>query len=149
MNIGKFFTLEEFCVSQTAARNGIIIDPTQAIEDNLTALVTNVLDPFRELIGQPLVISSGYRPPSVNKLVGGAVNSQHVRGQAADVTCPHISVSDLCKAMENSGLPFDQLIHEFGAWMHVSFSTSQCRGSILTASRNTDGHVMYSNGLPD
>ena len=52
---------------------------------NIEALVTEVLDPVRERLGRPIVVNSGYRCPKHNKEVGGVSNSQHMKGEAADV----------------------------------------------------------------
>lgn len=53
--------------------------------ENIEALVENVLDPLRERYGKPIVVNSGYRCPKHNKEVGGVANSQHLRGEAADI----------------------------------------------------------------
>ena len=57
------------------------------IEENLQALVSNVLEPVRELLGKPIVVNSGFRCPVHNAAVGGVANSQHMKGEAADITC--------------------------------------------------------------
>lgn len=84
----KNFKLSEFFVSSTADKNGIknepSIDERATIERNINLLVDNVLDPIRDKFCAPIIITSGYRCPKVNKLVGGAVNSQHMLGCAAD-----------------------------------------------------------------
>lgn len=84
----KHFTLSEFFRSSTAAKNGIknepSIDERATIVRNINLLVDNVLDPVRDKFGIPVIITSGYRCPQVNKLVGGVNNSQHMSGCAAD-----------------------------------------------------------------
>lgn len=145
--IGDHFHLSEFCTSQTATRYGINMVPPDFVVGNLTALVRNILDPLREQLKLPLHISSGYRPPALNSLVHGASRSQHVTGQAADVICPGLAVIDVCQAIIDFGLPFDQLIFEFGAWTHVSYSSTKRRRSILTA-RRLGQSVTYLEGLP-
>lgn len=57
------------------------------IEENLQALVSNVLEPVRELLGKPIVVNSGFRCPVHNAAVGGVANSQHMKGEAVDITC--------------------------------------------------------------
>lgn len=84
----KNFKLSEFFDSIAADRNGIknepSIDERATIERNINLLVDNVLDPIRNRLCTPIIITSGYRCPKVNKLVGGVNNSQHMSGCAAD-----------------------------------------------------------------
>ena len=89
----------------------------QAPRANVEALVREVLDPVREKLGKLIVVNSGYRCEKHNKEVGGVKNSQHLKGEAADVTC-----SDLPRLkqliIENGR--FDQLI-DYGTFLHVSY----------------------------
>ena len=84
----KHFTLSEFFRSSTAAKNGIknepSIDARATIARNINLLVDNVLEPIRVMVRTPIIITSGYRSPQVNRLVGGVDNSQHMSGYAAD-----------------------------------------------------------------
>lgn len=84
----KHFKLSEFFNSSAAAKNGIknepSIDERATIVRNINLLVDNVLDPVRDKFCTPVIITSGYRCPQVNKLVGGSKNSQHMSGCAAD-----------------------------------------------------------------
>ena len=84
----KHFNLSEFFHSSTAEKNGIKnepgIDERATIVRNINLLVDNVLDPVRDKFCTPVIITSGYRCPQVNKLVGGVDNSQHMSGCAAD-----------------------------------------------------------------
>ena len=105
---------------------GIDNTPTPEARANLTALVDAVLDPLREKYGRPIHVSSGYRCSRLNKAVGGAVNSQHTTGEAADiyVTRPK-EIAELFSLIYYT-LPYDQLIWERGtdeapAWIHVSY----------------------------
>ena len=82
---GKYFTLSELCNSNTAKKNGINNIPNSTQKANLYQLIKNILDPVRECYGAPIYVNSGFRSPEVNKLVGGAANSQHLTGQAADI----------------------------------------------------------------
>jgi hypothetical protein len=121
MKLSEHFTLAELTQSQTAARAGLKNDPTPESLENLKHLAGR-LEAIRKLLGRPMVISSGYRSPAVNSLVGGAPNSQHMLGQAADFIAPAYGTPfEVAQAIERSGLKFDQLIHEFGRWVHVSF----------------------------
>ena len=84
----KHFNLSEFFCSSTAAKNGIenepSIDERATIVRNINLLVDNVLDPVRDMVNAPIIITSGYRCPQVNRLVGGVDDSQHMSGCAAD-----------------------------------------------------------------
>lgn len=95
---------------------------TNGIEESLTALVENVLDPVREKLGRSIVVNSGFRCPVHNRAVGGATGSQHVKGEAADVTLVQGSecrVNDLAKAIVANGT-WDQLIL-YPTFVHVSY----------------------------
>lgn len=84
----KHFNLSEFFQSSAAAKNGIKNEPSPdekaTIVRNINLLVDNVLDPVRDMVNAPIIITSGYRCPQVNRLVGGVDNSQHMSGCAAD-----------------------------------------------------------------
>lgn len=121
----RYFTIDELCHSDTA--DGMLIDnscPSDVIRENLEALVGNILDPLREAWGKPIRVTSGYRCQKLNRLVGGAATSQHLYGQAADITVGGRSDNKrLFGLVRSLGLPFDQLIDENGyRWVHVSYS---------------------------
>lgn len=135
MRLSTYFTLEELTASGYAARHGISnIPPTQELESlRYTALM---LDRVRALLCCPVLVSSGYRCPAVNTAIGGAKNSQHMLGQAVDFTAPCFGAPEaVAKAIASSHIPFDQLILEYGQWVHVSFTTKNPRGDILTITR--------------
>lgn len=120
----KYFTIKELCKSSTATQKGIDNTPNSEIVSNLEQLVDKILDPLREKFGEPIIINSGYRSPALNKAVKGAVNSQHVYGQAADITSGSKSGNKkLFILAQNLNLPFDQLIDEKNySWIHISHS---------------------------
>ena len=89
----------------------------QAPRENVKALVSEVLDPVRERLGMPIVVNSGYRCEKHNKDVGGVRNSQHLRGEAADVTCADLP---RLKALIIENGKFDQLI-TYPTFLHVSY----------------------------
>ena len=120
----KYFTIEELTRSTTAQLRNIDNTPSQQVIANLTALVDNILDPLREAWGKPIKVNSGYRCRALNKVVGGAPASQHMRGEAADITAgnPHAN-RKLYSLMRRLNLPVDQAINEHDfAWIHVSYS---------------------------
>lgn len=141
LQLTKNFHLNEFTSSQYAARHGIDNTPLPIHIDNLRALCENVLQPLRDLLGKSIKISSGYRNNAVNTGIGGASNSQHTRGEAADISVNGMTTMELVRAIVLSGIEFDQVIEEFGAWVHVSYSVNN-RGSILQAFRE-HGKTRY------
>lgn len=116
----KNFSLHEFLVSQTAERNGIDMTPNAQVIANLTRLCCNILQPLRIHFETPIVITSGYRPREVNRLIGGASTSQHLVGQAADIVIPGHTIDQIYKDLFMLSLPFDQMINEYGKWIHIS-----------------------------
>ena len=113
----KNFKLSEFFVSSTADKNGIKNEPSldarATIERNINLLVDNVLDPIRDKFCAPIIITSGYRCPQVNKLVGGANNSQHMSGCAADFHVQGFTYLMMRQVFLNiyDTMEFDQLIY--------------------------------------
>lgn len=120
----KYFSLSEFLNSATAKRLRIDNTPTFEVVDNLNKLA-DYLDGIREKVGKPIMISSGFRCPVLNKAVGGVANSQHQKGLAADLICA--DMESLEKVLRETG-GFDQLIkeHRKGSksfWFHVSVAS--------------------------
>lgn len=131
MQLSQHFSLEELCASEAAERAGIDNSAPQEVLAQLRILAYGLED-IRDLLDQPMHINSGYRCPALNKAVGGAPNSQHMTGNAADFICPSFGRPvDICRVIVTSGIEFDQLIYEY-SWVHVSFVGSQPRGSVLT-----------------
>lgn len=120
----KYFTFDELSRSDTATRLNIDNTPSSSARSNLAALTDNILDPLREAWGKPITVNSGYRCPALNKAVGGSATSQHMSGQAADITTGNkVDNARLFQLVQYLGLPFDQLIDEQGfAWIHISYS---------------------------
>ena len=127
--MGKYFTIAELTRSAEALRRGIDNTPPPEVEVRLNTLIAQLLDPVRELWGGPVTVNSGFRCPLLNSVVGGVPSSQHVKGEAADITVG--SPEDNRKLFElirTSGLAFDQLIDERNyTWLHVSYATSNRR----------------------
>lgn len=141
------FTLFELTRSETAARMHINNEPGTIPLLNLKNLCENILQPLRKVYGKPIIVNSGFRSAALNAAIGGARNSQHMLGQAADITASHtIPKSSPAAANANGNgsdaasynyrdenrylyhliialkLPFDQLIDEKNySWIHVSF----------------------------
>lgn len=122
----KYFTLNELIKSDAARRSKINNTPNKQEENNLIALVENILDPLREAYGKPIIVTSGFRCERLNKLVNGSKTSQHRTGQAADIRTVEDTVEEnkkLFNLAQELNLPFDQLIDEYNYdWVHVSYS---------------------------
>ena len=114
MQLTEHFTLEEFTTSSTAKARGIDNSvSSQRVVDNLRNLCEKVLEPLRSYANQPITISSGYRCKALNKVVGGARNSQHMTGEAADI---HIPLYDF-KDSTGSRLTDIQLARDWMQWL--------------------------------
>lgn len=136
MRLTRNFTLDEFEASETAARRGI---DNQAPPEVVNALMytAQALEVVRRELGHPIIITSGYRSPELNAAIGGSANSQHMKGQAADIIVPGFGRPiEVCRRILEAGIVFDQLIHEFGGWTHVSFVPSGARMALLTIDRH-------------
>ena len=125
MNITKNFKLEEFAKSETAQRKGIDNSIPAELIPNIKALCENVLQPLRDYAEVPIVISSGYRCPALNKAVGGSATSQHMKGEAADIIIPSKKVGLQWFEWMRTHLTYNQLIWETnsrgGSWIHVGY----------------------------
>ena len=131
MLITPHFTFDEMTVSQLAARDGFDNTPPPEARGNLQ-LLCGALEQVRALFGAPIIVSSGFRSEKVNRLIGGATNSQHVQGLAADFTVIEVSPRETVRRISESAVPFDQLILEFDRWVHLSVAPGTPRRQVLT-----------------
>jgi hypothetical protein len=120
MQLSEHFTLEEATHSDTAIRQGIDNQPSTVQLENMK-VAAQKLEQLRAITG-PLNINSWLRLPAVNVAVGGSKVSSHMDGWAIDVSCSKLTPYQLCQEVKKSGMKFDQIIHEFGRWMHISFA---------------------------
>jgi len=141
IKLTKNFYLEEFVTSQMAERNGYRNEPNEKQIENLRLLCVNVLQPLREIIKVPIFISSGFRSSIVNAAVGGRFNSQHLEGKAVDFTVPGVDLKEVFELIPKH-FPFDQLIYEFGMWIHVSWDREKNRNEVLI-SKKVYGKTVY------
>jgi hypothetical protein len=140
MQLSPNFSLSELVYSETAEVSGIDNTPPPEIVENLTRLAAG-LEAVRTLLGAPLEISSGFRCAALNEAVGGSSTSQHVQGLAADFACPAFgSPLEIARAIQQSGIQFDQCILEYGRWVHLSFSDLP-RGRMLTIYDEKKGYL--------
>ena len=125
MKLSKNFTLEELIHSNTAERMGIDNVPKdEKVVENLRSLCLEVLQPLRDYVGAPVHINSGYRCPELNMAVGGVKNSQHCRGEAADIRIVSPKQGREWAAWIEDNCRFDQMLLERNkngaVWLHVS-----------------------------
>lgn len=120
--MGKYFTIDELCKSDTAKKKGINNTPTAEIKQKLDVLIDELLDPVREAWGKPIRVNSGYRCAKLNKAVGGVANSQHMKGEAADLNAGSVTLNKQLFELIRTRYEYDQLIDEANyAWVHVSY----------------------------
>ncbi len=148
IQLSKSFWLNEFLRSETAARMGREIIPTDANIANMKLLCENVLQPIRDSLGRVITITSGLRPDWLNTAIGGAKHSEHVDGRAADFVVAGMTPYAATMAIKEFNLPWNQLIHEFGHWTHASVAIvgQPPKREILTA-HFVDGKVQYTTGV--
>ena len=133
----KYFSLDELCASATALREGIDNRPPKCAYHLLHVLVDQLLDPIRKAWGAPIMVTSGYRCPRLNELVGGVTHSHHILGCAADIItgnkADHRRLFNLIRQMKNEGrIRFTQLIWEGdGRWIHVSYVPSDLKCQVI------------------
>ena len=140
-NLSENFKLEEL----TRNGQGIENKPDARAVVNLTILAQHFLQPIREAVGKPVIITSGYRCRKLNTAVGGSKTSAHMRGEAADFKVAGMTSLELAKLIHGLDLPFDQLIAyaprstpEWTApkegWVHLGImagATSRARRQLL------------------
>lgn len=139
MNLTDHFTLEEMVRSETAPRRGIDNTPSTDVIDQLrlTAQFLERIRAFARAHYNPnaiVVVTSGYRCPELNKAIGGVPTSAHCYGCAADIHVPGVEILTLAKDVADNIMGYDQVIHEFGSWVHVGLARPgyKSRGERLT-----------------
>lgn len=123
MQLSKHFSYEEMTRTQVRAPN----DPGPVETEALKKLLAFIMEPAREMVG-PIWITSGYRSWNVNARIGGASQSQHCRGEAADWVPMEMGLKEAFRKIMQSEIPYDQLIFEVPnglqrGWIHTSYNT--------------------------
>lgn len=145
MKLTKNFTLDELLESATATRMNYTeqFNPPPHIVDNLRALCEMVLQPLRDKLNVPITVTSGYRCERLNKRVKGAKNSEHLFGQAADIKIHNFSTKQITDLIIEMDLPFNQVIEEFGVWVHVSHNSTPFNKKQALSARRVNGRTRY------
>ena len=127
------FTMSELLHSDIAEKYNIYNVPDKAHLDNLLILICECLQPIRNYINKPMIISSGYRNPRLNAhpLINGRPESQHCIGQAVDFTIKGMTPKQIVEKVIGSGVEFDQLINEKDCWVHISYNKGNNRKQVL------------------
>lgn len=127
MKLSEHFSLEELTITSVRADNTPPPDIIAALTDT-----AHRMEEVRALLGKPIHVNSGYRSKRVNEIVGGSLHSAHMTGHAVDFICPSFGTPlQVCLAISHSGIEFDQIIEENGAWTHISFAIPM-RRQVLT-----------------
>lgn len=145
------FTYEEMTRSQTATRHEIDNKPDEEQYANLIRVawfLEHLREKLRKHYLKPLfiIVSSGFRCEELNLIIGGSKTSAHMKGLAVDISCPGLSPLELAVFISENMEDYDQVIHEFGRWVHVGLAERFPRGEELTAMKE-DGKTVYKYGL--
>lgn len=125
------FKMSELIYSEKAIENNINNMPDINSMDNMLDLIFYCLQPVRDLIKKPMIITSGFRNPLVNRLVNGEENSQHKTGQAADFVIKGMTPAQIVDVIRKSNIDYDQLINEYDSWVHISYNKGKNRKQVL------------------
>lgn len=145
MNLSPHVTVKEFTESPTATNRGINQTMDNTTYQKAVDLCVNVFEPIRAHLGRPIKINSGYRSPALNRAVGGAKTSQHVKGEAMDLNIK--DKETFYWIVDN--IDFDQCILEHPdangnpSWIHISYRKGANRKQVLKCEK-IKGKVVYS-----
>jgi hypothetical protein len=131
--ISKHISLNEAIESPTALRMNIDNTPTSEVLSNMQYVAENLFEPIRKWYKKPIKINSFFRCVALNKAVKGSASSQHVKGEAIDISGGNkIENKKIFDYIVSSGLDFDQCINEFDfTWVHISLKKSGNRKQVL------------------
>ena len=146
------FSLAQLIHSDTANQHGLSNQPLPAHLPNLKRLAAR-LESVQRRLGHPLIITSAYRSPEVNRLVGGVPRSRHALGLAADIACPTFGAPiEVARALAASRIAFDQVILEYGRWVHFGLAPAgeTPRRQLLTIRSGKEGYFdgLLETGAP-
>ena len=155
MLISPHLSLAEATHSDTALRKGIDNTPPQAIINKLCTTASHIFEPARNHFGVPIIVSSGYRSPALNKAIGGEPTSQHCKGEALDMVMTQGRTNKELFEWLLNNVEFDQLIAEDNLkgqpkWIHCSYTTTKPnRKEVWVAKRNLLGKMTYVKYTPN
>jgi hypothetical protein len=135
--ISTHITIEEATHSEKAIKNKVSNIPNEAQLEAMQLVAEKLFEPLRKWYGKPIKINSFFRSPEVNKLVKGATNSNHLRGEAIDITggnkTENKKIFDWCV---KNFTDFDEIIFEYGDitgpdWVHISYKKVGNRKKVI------------------
>lgn len=129
MNLTANFTLEELIASETARKNGWSNLPDATCVSNLYSLCSIVLQPLRDFVKVPVIVTSGYRSAQLNTAVGGVSDSYHLVGLAADIRGGDLEDTTLIYNYLYQYRNYDKAIvyyyRQSNMFIHVQYRTSE------------------------
>lgn len=151
MNLTPHFTEHEATYSYNATRAGVSNDMSSDVRAQVIRLLRYYMEPIRAVAGdKAVIVHSLYRNPQVNALAGGSGRSYHLHGCAIDFDIDGMSALDTCRFVLSMGLPFDELIYEFGGWCHLAMPVDVRDAPRLTTKTiytGASGAVIVKDGL--
>lgn len=133
------FKISELIYSETSIKYGIDNMPNASQLDNLLRLIVFCLQPLRDKLNKPMIITSGFRNPQVNRLVGGVSNSGHLNGTCADFIVYDMTTKQVYEFIKKSGIKYTQLIDEHSgraSWVHIQYDKNNLKCE----------NLLYNNG---
>lgn len=144
--LSPHFSYGEMTISGIAERRGILNRPDKIQIVNLKNLCGKVLEPARNYFGKAVIISSGFRSTELNKIIGGSKNSQHMLGEAADfIIIEKVLVAVYEWIILKSKIDYDQIIYEFGRWIHISHTSRRKNRLKNTVAILVNGKTQYTH----
>ena len=147
--ISKHVSYKEGVFSATATRLGFDNVPNSEQLDNMELVAEKIFEPLREWVGGPIKINSFFRGSELNRAIGGARKSQHMKGQAMDIddNYGHATNAEMYHWIKDN-LDFDQLIWEFGDddnpnWLHVSYVSPEKNRNRCLKAYKEQGRSKY------
>lgn len=129
IKLSRNFSLNEMLITSTGIEN----IPTEKEIKNMKLLAENVLQPLRDYMGIPIIVTSGYRSKAVNDAVGGSRTSGHMLGTASDITAGHKTLNKKIYKFIRDNCEYRQLINEYDyTWIHVEYRENDNKKQQLT-----------------
>lgn len=146
LQLTPHFSYSEFIDSATADAHSIRNIPN-AQQDRAINYLAHKMELIRGFLEEPITITSGFRSPELNQLVGGSPSSAHLHGMAVDFICPGFGspdqiVRELLRYKDL--LWWDQLICEDNRWVHIGFNGVKNRGETLRMAKDSFGKAHYT-----
>ena len=134
-NISKHISYKEAVRSDYAKKHKIENEPNEEQIKNMKLIAEKVFEPLREWVGGPIKVNSMFRSKKLNTGINGSLTSQHLKGQAIDLTTMGLKTNSEIFNYIKDNLDFDQVIWEYGrknpVWIHVSYKAKNNRKQAL------------------